>query len=112
MYSNRDVVFVVQRQVPAAPDHLDPYADYPHVPARIYCNSLSPKQEIVHPDWVLSHYARWAMDKEFAAVLILSRVCLFMTFHVISSRTGLVSGLKIKLVIRSEGPDLWAAISR
>jgi len=60
-YSNNVVVFVVQRQVSAPPSQLDPYADYPHFPAQIYSNSLSPKLEIVRPDWVVSHYARWAI---------------------------------------------------
>jgi hypothetical protein len=75
LYPNHDVVFVVQRQVSAPPSQLDPFADYSHFPARIYSNSLSPKLEIVRPDWVVSHYARWAFDKDLAVVLILSRVC-------------------------------------
>jgi len=73
-YTNQDVVFVVQRQGSAAPDLHDPYADYPHFPARIYSNSLSSNLEIVSPDWVLSHYTRWAIDKDHAVVMILSRV--------------------------------------
>lgn len=82
-YTNQDVVFVVQRQLLATPNLHDPYADYPQFPARIYSNSLSSSLEIVYPDWVLSHYARWAIHKNHAVVMILSRVCLI--FHIFAS---------------------------
>ena len=83
-YTDQDVVFVVQRQGSAAPELDDPYTDYPHFPARIYSNSLSPDLEVVRPDWVLSHYARWPMDKDYALVLTLSRVCL-ISYHILVS---------------------------
>lgn len=74
VYPNQDVLYLVHRQLPAAPGLVDPYAEYPHFPARLYSNALSSDLEVVRPDWVLSHYARWAIDKEHVVVLILSRV--------------------------------------
>jgi len=57
VYSNHDIIYVVKYQVLAGPGLNDPFAEYPHFPAELYCNLLSPKSEIVCPDWVLSHYA-------------------------------------------------------
>lgn len=49
---------------------------------QIYSNSLSSNLEIVRPDWVLSHYARWTINEDHAVVLILSWVCcIFLLYH-------------------------------
>ena len=98
IYPNQDVVFVVQRQVPAAPGLFDPYADYPHFPAQIYCNSLSPTLEILQPDWVLSHYGRWAIDKERAVVMILLHVRLFLPLV-----SSFLTDTRIDYVMQSRG---------
>ena len=74
VYPNQDVVYLVKRQMPAAPGLIDPYAEYPHFPARLYTNALSPNLELVRPDWILSHYARWAIDNDHVVVLVLSHV--------------------------------------
>ena len=74
MYPNMDVAYIVKRQQPTTPGLDDPFSKYPHFPAKLYSCSLSPELEIVRPDWVLSHYARWAIDKVNAVVLLLSRV--------------------------------------
>lgn len=71
---NNDIVYVVRPQLPALPGTLDPFRFYPHFPAKIYSPDLSNQHQVIHPDWVLSHYARWNLDKNRAVVLTLSRV--------------------------------------
>ncbi len=74
IYPNQDIIYLVQHQVVAASGLVDPFADYPHYPCCLYSNAMSPDLEVVHPDWVFSHYARWAIDKDHAVVLVLSQV--------------------------------------
>jgi hypothetical protein len=105
-YPNHDVVFVVQRQVAASPRQLDPFADYPHFPARMYSNSLSPKLEIVQPDWVVSHYARWALDNDLAVVLTLSQVCSSPCCSPVSD------WFDTRIDFPQKSPDLEVAIGR
>jgi hypothetical protein len=69
-----DPVFAVQRQLSAPDNTTDPFSIYPHFPAKVYSNSLSPTLEIVRPGCIMSHYARWAFSPELAVVLCLSRV--------------------------------------
>jgi hypothetical protein len=115
--TNQDVVIVVQRQGSADPGLCDPYTDYPHFPARIYSNSLTPDLEIICPNWVLSHYARWAMDKDHAVVMILSQVRLILCHIFVSdwlyTRIDTISyhpsssPLKFPIYGQSSG-DRWA----
>ena len=74
VYPNQDVVYLVKCQMPASPGLVDPYVDYLHFPACLYTNALSPDLDLVRPDWILSHYARWAINNDHVVVLILSRV--------------------------------------
>src|SRR6266545_256015 len=74
VYPNRDVVYIVKHQMPAGPELDDPFSEYPHFPAKLYHNLLSPELEMVRPDWVLSHYAQWAVDVNNVVVLTLSHV--------------------------------------
>jgi hypothetical protein len=75
---NDDIVYVVCPQLPAPPGTLDPFRFYPHFSAKIYSPKLSEQRQVIRPDWVISHYARWNMDKDRAVVLTLSRVSLFV----------------------------------
>jgi hypothetical protein len=63
---NNDVVYVVRQQLPALPGTLNPFRFYPHFPAKIYSPDLSNQRQVIHPDWVISHYARWNLDKNRA----------------------------------------------
>ncbi|KAF8176789.1 hypothetical protein BJ912DRAFT_857258 [Pholiota molesta] len=67
-------LFAVNRQVPAPPGTVDPFRFYSHFPAVIYSTDLSPDLELISPEWVGTHYARWCMDDNRAVVLNLSRV--------------------------------------
>ena len=60
------------------PDHIsDPFSCYPHFPAKLYCSSLSGALEEVDPAWIYCHYARWAMNDNYAVILKLIRVSIF-----------------------------------
>jgi hypothetical protein len=67
-------LFAVNRQLPALPGTIDPFHPYEHFPAQIFSTQLSPELELVEPEWVETHYARWCMDQNRAVVLNLSRV--------------------------------------
>jgi hypothetical protein len=67
--------FAVNRQMPAPSGTIDPFRPYTHFPAEIFSTKLSPDLELVEPEWVETHYARWCMDSQRAVVLNLSRVC-------------------------------------
>jgi hypothetical protein len=71
---NGKVTFTLQQQLPALPGFVDPYIEWPHFPACVYSTSLSSQLEGVDPEWITSHYARWAFDTNHAVVLNLSRV--------------------------------------
>jgi hypothetical protein len=70
------VFFAVQRQLPRRLEEngLDPFAQYPDFPARLYRAQLSEALEEVNLDWVMCHYARWIMNLEDAVVLMLIKV--------------------------------------
>lgn len=88
---NKDVVYVVRRQLPLASNSADPFRFYPHFLAKSYSKSLSPKLELVRPEWVISHYARWTWNEDSAVVLTLSRVRFFRCLlrHIFSLFFGL-----------------------
>lgn len=69
--------FAVQRQPPVATPSLDPFRHYPDFPAKLYSSKLQDELEIVKPEWVAAHFARWKMSAEHAVVLSLFRVCVF-----------------------------------
>jgi hypothetical protein len=76
IYQEQDrFVFAVQRQLPISTDISDPYAIYPHFPAKLYSSQLSVELEQVQLDWIYSHYARWNLSATQSVVLSLSRVC-------------------------------------
>jgi hypothetical protein len=80
----------VQHQL--SPDNIvvDPFAHYPHFPARVYSSRLSQTLERVQPDWIFSHYARWNFTADYAVVLSLNRVRVFNYYlhhSQVSSRT-------------------------
>jgi len=74
-----EVVYVIRRQQPSGA--IDPFSPYPHFHAKIYSTTLSEILEVVKPEWVLSHYARWDLDEKHAVVLSLSRVCSILYFN-------------------------------
>lgn len=68
------VIYAVYRQLPASVNTADPFRHYLHFNARIFSPALSDNLEVVHPEWVMSHYGRWKLDAERAVILTLSRV--------------------------------------
>lgn len=75
-HEDMHVVYIVQRQMPVSLNTPDNFSVYPHFHAKLYSTMLSAQYEMVEPEWVMSHYARWNVSKEHAVVLNLSRVCL------------------------------------
>jgi hypothetical protein len=70
------ITYAVRRQLPKAtpPVSPDPYQAYPNFPAKLYSAALSENLEMVKPEWVLAHYARWRLSPSDVVVLSLSRV--------------------------------------
>lgn len=66
-------LFAVQRQRPLTVASTDPYAAYPHFPAKLYSPVLEEKLETVRVAWAVGHYARWTVSSEHAVVLSLCR---------------------------------------
>src|ERR1700676_1152980 len=67
-------VLAVRRQLPINDGVFDPYAIYPHFPAKLHSSQLSPELERVQIDLIYSHYARWQISTTQSVVLSLSRV--------------------------------------
>lgn len=65
----------VRRLLPVENIPQDPFAEYPHWPAKLYQSSLAPTYERIKPDWIYGHFARWDYTPEEAVVLMLNRVC-------------------------------------
>ena len=92
MQPGKDLVFAVQRQLSAPDNTADPFSIYPHFPAKVYSNSLSPTLEIVCLDCIMSHYTRWAFSPELVVILCLSQVHPNLQ-RIFSSLTQLLLGL-------------------
>ncbi|KAI5986270.1 hypothetical protein F5J12DRAFT_700890, partial [Pisolithus orientalis] len=52
----------------------DPFACYPHFPAKTYSYMLSTTLEKVEVSWVMSHYAWWLISDNHVVILTLSQV--------------------------------------
>lgn len=76
--NQQEVRLAIQRQVHAPPSIPDPFARYPHFPARIYSTSLSDHLEEVKLTWLVGHYGRWVITDEYCVVLALLRVCFLL----------------------------------
>jgi hypothetical protein len=68
------VVFAVRRQLPIPASTLDPFQHYPNFPAKLYSHQLSDTLEMVRPEWVMGHVARWQMTPSEVVVVSLSPV--------------------------------------
>jgi hypothetical protein len=68
------LVFAVQRQLAITDGTLDPFRHYPNFPVQLYSSKLSNTLEIVKPEWLKAHFARWPISEEHAVVLSLSLV--------------------------------------
>jgi hypothetical protein len=78
VYRERNVTYLaVQRQLPVDNTFRDPFALYPHFPAKVYSAQLSESLERVELDWIFAHYARWNFSPQYAVILSLSRVRVF-----------------------------------
>lgn len=67
------ILFAVQRHLDLPHNTLDPFAPYPHFPAKLYSVTLA-DLEIVEVDWIVSHFARWQISSEHVVVVSLSKV--------------------------------------
>ena len=73
--SGKAPFYVVQRQLAASPNIVvDPFSHYPYFKAKMYSSKMGVDLEVVHVDWIVSHYAQWEVTQEHAVVLNLSRV--------------------------------------
>lgn len=64
----------IRRLLPVDNTVEDPFALYPQWPAKLYQSHLATSLEIIQPDWIYGHYARWDYTPEEAVVLLLNRV--------------------------------------
>ncbi|KAG0699831.1 hypothetical protein DFH29DRAFT_754332, partial [Suillus ampliporus] len=69
-----ELVFAVHKLLPRHDQSIDPFAMYPHFPAKMYSSSSSSHLENVKVSWVVSHFARWAVSSDTVVILSLSRV--------------------------------------
>jgi hypothetical protein len=74
--------YVVRRQLPAPPGTVDPFAPYLHFPAKVFSSKVSSTLEVVSPHWVMTHYARWNLDRDRVVVLDLSRVRMLLRYSI------------------------------
>lgn len=77
----------VRPLIPAERGVTDPFCIYPYFPAKLYLSQPSTDLELVQPNWVHGHYARWKFDASHSVVLSLSRVSAFLTCYRRSSLT-------------------------
>jgi hypothetical protein len=75
--------YAVQRQLPLEPNIIDPFARYPHFPAKLYSSTISPDLEIIEVDWIASHFARWQLSESLAVILSLSQVRVYLIYFCI-----------------------------
>ena len=84
---NGRILLVVQHQVPAGADTIDPFQHYPYFPARVYSAQVGEDLEVVRLEWVMCHYALWHFSENYDVVLPLVQVSVdtgghtFHTFH-------------------------------
>lgn len=65
--------FALYRHLNAEGTTVDPYSSfYPHFPARMFSSTLSSKLELVEPNWIMGHFARWNFSPTLVVVLDLS----------------------------------------
>ncbi|KAG1836959.1 hypothetical protein DFJ58DRAFT_615406, partial [Suillus subalutaceus] len=50
--------FAVQHHLPLH-SYPDPFRHYPYFPAQLHSSSRADHLEVVRPEWVVSHFARW-----------------------------------------------------
>lgn len=73
------ILLAVQRHLDLPCNTQDPFAPYPHFPAKLYSAALA-DLEIVKVDWIMSHFARWKISSEHVVIVSLSKVsCLFLS---------------------------------
>ncbi|KAF8578139.1 hypothetical protein K439DRAFT_1362875, partial [Ramaria rubella] len=67
------ITFVVHHHNPAVSGIVDPFAPYPHFPAKLYSSQLAEHLEIEQVQWVLCHFAQWSISSEIVVILNLTR---------------------------------------
>lgn len=68
------LTLAVQRQLPLpSRKQHDPFASYPHFPAKLYSSVVSDDLETVRLSWVVSHFSRLAVTDDRVVVLSLCR---------------------------------------
>ncbi|KAG1803840.1 uncharacterized protein HD556DRAFT_1217515, partial [Suillus plorans] len=53
------VGFAVRRHLPLQSSYLDLFRHYPYFPAQLYSSVVADHLEVVMPEWIVSHFARW-----------------------------------------------------
>ncbi|KAI6154901.1 hypothetical protein BKA82DRAFT_132274 [Pisolithus tinctorius] len=74
---NYSLIFAVQMQhllTVGKRESMDPFAQYPHFPAKLYSSMLKKTLESIRCSWVSGHYAHWAISSDTAVALSLCRV--------------------------------------
>jgi len=69
-----ELMFAVRRHFPLDRHYhvIDPFAVYPHFPAKLYMSNLSTHLENVKVSWVTGHFARWSVSNECVVIISLS----------------------------------------
>jgi hypothetical protein len=65
--------FAVQRHLPLH-SYPDPFRHYPYFPAQLHSSSLADHLEVVRPEWVVSHFARWNFSPQHIVAVSLCPV--------------------------------------
>jgi hypothetical protein len=76
-----ELVFAVHKLLPLHDQTIDPFAMYPHFPAKMFSSSFSSHLENVKVSWVVGHFARWAVSSDTVVILSLSRVSTVIHFR-------------------------------
>jgi hypothetical protein len=73
--TGEQVYFVVKRQATLPPMKFDPFCRYPSFPGTVYSSKMdSGPNDIICPQFVVSHVARFNISSDRAVILNLSRV--------------------------------------
>jgi hypothetical protein len=67
------VGFAVRQHLPLH-SYPDPFRHYPDFPAQLHSSALADHLEVVMPEWVVSHFARWRFSPQHIVALSLCRV--------------------------------------
>ncbi|KAG2071043.1 hypothetical protein BDR04DRAFT_954513, partial [Suillus decipiens] len=67
-----ELIFAVHKLLPHHDQTINPFAMYPHFPAKMYLSNFSSQLENVKVSWVFGHFAQWKVSSDTIVILSLS----------------------------------------